>query len=745
MALPIPSEARQRQPAEVKSAWDFLSREDMARREFTARIKLNQLFYMGLYHFIVDVDGVSVRPDESLLEGVIKIPLFRNLVDRGSAAIMAQPSTWRAQQVGGTSDDYYAAQGASLFIREFERLNPVTTQNTSLARSLLIAGRAFKRLYVDTDLVPVEMPPQMLGIYERVKNEENQKKGLPPVRIERVVQSSNENIRAFIRLPILREMNLSPFSVYPETGAPSLDDSTEFVVHEVRSLEWVKANFPGAADKLESEMIQDKHAATRSGSPGARRHIYGHGQQTGDSFDSGAKLVHIYDHFKKLPYGAGYVQRITAGYGMRAILHEAEVDYHPIIDYASFPMADYYWDTPLCDSIVDLQRTLCVQFRDSVMAFQDSVKDIIVVPQGMRNLLSNEYNCIIEENPRAINSIRRLSMTSGAAQQAQVMASQTEEYMYKAFGFGDASRGVVKSHTSAQGLRLAQASDNSVMARIREHIDDGERRKYRKVLRFCGDPELFDEPRWIATSGNMSGETIARAVRHSDIAGVTDVELVDTIELPRDAATRLEYAVSLASAGMIPDVQTLRDFVKLGTSEIPEPSFEIIERRRASQINEMILKGVVIPAGMVAGMLGQGSGQLDPGTLIYYGKLPRMNGYGIGDPIIRGIDIQSIHIKELSDALREGQFPGQARLIAEALLEARKALAEGERQQAMADEADLMTRQSIAQQAGQIASTVAAGMVDQAAHGPRSVQSRPALPAKPKPETPKKTNSQESK
>lgn len=713
----------------VKEAWEFLQRADVARMENKARTKLNQLYYMNLFHFYLDPDGTCVRPDLSLISGMIKVPIFRNLVDRGAASIMAQPSTLRAVQTGGTSDDYYAAQGASLFLREFERTNPVSTANAALARTLLMAGKGFKRLYVDTDLVPIEMPAEALGIYERVKNERNAQKSLPPIRIDRVVPSYNENVRAFVQLPILREMNISPFSVYVENGATNLDECQEFCVHEVRSLSWIQANFPSEASRIKGELISDKHSPTMAGEVGAKRYIHGTGQQTGDSFSAAAKMVHFYDHWKKLPNGAGYHHTMTAGYGMKVVVLEEEVDYHPYIDYSSAPIPDYFWDIALCDSICDLQRILCIQFRDSVLSFQDAVKDIIVVPQGMKNMLHNEYNCIIEENPRVLNSIRRLSMTSGAAQQAMMLADKTEEHMYKAFGFGDASRGVLKSHTTTQGIRLAQAADNNVLARIRDEIDAGERRKGRKILRFCGDPELFDEPRWIATSGNLPGQTIARAVRHSDIGGVTDVEVVDSVELPRDLASRLEYATNLAAAGLIPDIQTLKDFVKLGTNELPEPSVEIIERRRANEINEMILAGVVIPAGMVAQLLGgQQGGQLDPGALVYYGQQPTMNGYNLGEPIIRGIDIQQFHIKELEDAIREGLFSRESRLIAEELLNQRRALAQAEADQARADEIDLLARQSMAQGSAQIASGVATAMAKQAADGPRSVASRPKIP-----------------
>lgn len=713
--------------SEARRMREFVYREDAAKRAWKGRFLVNRAFYMGLYHFYLNPDTTWLDYDPTLINGYIQVPIFRESVDRMASAIMGDKFSWRASQTGGTQDDAQAALGATLFLQGIESANSVHLNNVLIATTLLVAGNAFKRLYIEDDWVPVEMPGELFPRWLEMKNDANIKSGKPPVRIRDVMPSTYGNIKAFCTLPVIREQCVPPTSVVIETGARCLRDSTKFAVHELRPVDWVRQNYPGIDEKyLTGEIVSDKNAASPAGMTGAMRQNSGGDQQTGDMFSPGARLMHLYNTFERMQDGR-YQQVIYARQGFDVILDAKTVDFTDLVEYQSFKIdTDVFWCNALCDGIVDLQRHFARNVLGIIESFTAAVKEPIILPRSERNNLTNDYSPVLYEDSRNKGMIRRLPMSNGVIQASMAIAETFKGLMYEAMGIGDAMRGVTKTHVTAEGLKLTQQSDQSKLATLRKYIEDGEKDKLRKALMFARDPELFDEPRWIAMRGNESGMTIARAIRGADFAGISDVEIVDSIELPNDPAARLEWGIQLANAGLFQDPNALKDFLRLGTGILPQESDEQIERAKALTIIEMIKRGYIMP-GPAKMQEDPQTGEVvqSPGPMVFMAQTP-MNGYSPGDMIIRREDIQSIHIEELTRSLRLSEYDPMKRQIAEMLVMERIQIVQAEEQQAKASEIEMQVANSMATQAAQIEMQLANARLKMAGEGIAATKAIPA-------------------
>ena len=695
------------QGSEKSRIESFVQKEDGARRLFKTQAIVNQYYYQGLYHFKASPDGVYIETDTSLARGYVKMPILRNLVDRATATIMGQRSRFIASQTGGLETDYKAALGATLMIDEFDRANSVHINNIHLARLLVLMGKAFKRIYLEKDFVPIEAAPEQLQIYERVKQEMGD-----PVQMRDVVPSRDGMVRAYVNLPVVREQVMNPLTMLVQTGAHSLGEATEFCCHEVRPISWVKHKFPDFDHErlMHAENISNVYNAHDQGNVGNVRYIAGAGQQGGETFSATAKLVHIYDYYFKNADGT-YEHVVFASRKFIPLLRET-VDVHPFVEYSSNKMEGYFWDTAITTDIVDQQRTICWFWKQVLENYSSSVKDVIIVPQGMKTRLTTDFNHVIEENVAYASQIRKLNQSSGTHNIAMDIARSIKSEMFDSFGFGDTMRGVTKSHVSATAMNMAMNADSNRLGLIRTEIDNSERLKYKKVLEFS--KQVFDEPRVLASSGAESGASIYRAFTSRDLAGVGDIEISETIDLPRDAADRLQLAQELARGGLIESPDEFKDFVKLGTGWLPEHSTDQMERARAETINEWIRTGQAVPSGLM--MQDQfaderdqvGNGGISPDQLIYVGKV-REN---FGKPIIRPTDIHPIHIDVIEKALRSGTFSQQAEQIAMLLLQQRTDIARAEEEAQIARQLEMMARESVASQAGQMAMTTQSAVLD---------------------------------
>jgi hypothetical protein len=690
-------------------------RDEEARRklEWTASATVSLHQYRGIFHTRHRPGDTSYEVDQALVGGVLPIAVQPRITDLAVSTMMSQPSNWYAVQTGPDKEDYYAAQGKTLQIRDHDSRNAVHTINVRLARSLFLTAAAFKQLWLEDAPVAVELPPATLEMWLKMKSDFLKK---PVEIIGEPQQVSGGNVRIYTPQPVTREEFVSPFSVLMQTGARDLDSCTQFCVVEMRPIDWVRQQNFNRVDeselaRLRGDSIADrKNLAGQSTGIGLGGYYGGQSQVTGDQFGTDARVVRVANNWIKV--GArSWLQLVTVGDYDRFLVHFDEKPYHTYIDYHANQVDDYAWGASIAARIQPIQHTINRANTDLYENFHSLMKDTILAAPSARKSLSNHFGQVILVNSKMGDKVSRLEMPTNTHQALQGMVNMGIQQAYGIAGLGDASRGDIQTHQSAQAIQSAQRADAGPLQLIRTvTIDAGEQRKYKKVLQM--QAAVFDEPRWIACAGSNLGPPLSRMVRRSDLQGSTDVALHDSVSLPRGAAERLQLVTEWARGGLFMPgnegvLEKMRNFARVETDLIPEPTEERIEEERALREGEWVAAGMVYapPQAMVPGASPQLIPVLciDPTSPLYL------------SPLLQATDIHNIHIKQHSNDLRSGKFdhdPALKATMLRHLQEHQNAQMQIEAEQ-MAKQLEMEANMSIAQQAGQQALQTTAALLEQ--------------------------------
>lgn len=679
----------------IRSISEFLTRNAESKREWTAEAKVCVHNMRDIFYTRVDQDGRYIVADTKLAQGVFKVPIVRRLCSLAVASIMGQPGTFNAVPASHCADDVESAEAFTMLIRDMERYNATHVLNHHVGRALATTGSAFKRVYTQPSEVYVQLPNdgELLNYYIEAKQESLGR----PLQLIQQPQKVNDSIRFSALLPSVREQYVSPFSMIVETGCSNFRDCTEFCNIEVWPIARVGNEFPGFdIEKLRPENIQDTQSPVNGGTVGD---FSGRGDtsQMGTRVGSEHKMVRIYDYWKRLP-GFGWRHTVLVGSEPHVLLDE-QVAFTPYINYTMPRDDNFFWAKGLVSGVLDIQRAINRLATDRIATFVNQCKDILVVDPSVKNQLTNGYNqIIVASNPRSSVAPVRIPMATGAIDAMTALIRDHWELGKIAFGLGDASLGAVKSHVSAMAQSHATQIDQSPYDQVRALFDESERQKTEVMLRFAR--EVYDEPRLISIAGRDKGSVFSKAIGYRELGGRVDVEIVPSYDLPKNEHERLELATKLAAAGVFDPnaqgaVELIKDFIGVQTGLFPYPSELVKEKERARLESYWIETG----SAYVEQQINPETGQPEFGPVLYLGPnlqspAPR--------PFVRSIDNHEEHLKQHESDLRSGRLTAEQEQLLEIHMREHSTAINQALMIQKAEAIEMMSRESIASQMGQI-------------------------------------------
>lgn len=607
------------------------------RRKWQDRAVRSGYYDRGIFYYKVNnkAAGRLLLDERMANRGVLRVPLIRRLLNLAASTATSDDIGWQAVASGVDEDSVLSARAATFAMRDFViRENPARAQFKSF-RDALVTGHAFKRVWCENDYVTIVLPPDTLELYEAMSGRELRNWDRMP----------SGDIRAEAMLPVVRESDVSPFSVIVPPGTKEFDHAETIICTELKPLSWVVNNIPEHAREVPT---------TQSTSESTYNNIIG--GMGGRSFYTdqeyspmGNKMVRVYEIWMR--EGREWVLFWGVGEGMR-FLYEADetADFHPLVSMTVNPQGDLFWCDGMVEDVVDLQRDVCIAKTDLSISFHNSVKDIIFVPQDMKTPFSNDYSQIVPINPRSQIAPFRLPMPTDVHHHLMSHLNDSIQKMYEAFGMSDISRGNLPSRATTGGLALARETDTAPIMRTHNAFLEMERKKMLKALKFMAS--LYDEPRWVAISGQQ-GEIYAEAVRGKQFANISDVNPQPMGRLRGTVEERLERSVPLIQAGLFEDgaegrLERLRDFVHVQKDSVPEPSQDQIQRARAVRENSWIKNGR-------AGIYQEQAELTNPLEVGVRGEDPQgIEGPVIdekGMPLLGDYDIDEVHVEEHIRAL----------------------------------------------------------------------------------------------
>lgn len=686
----------------------FLETHGNAKREWTGRSTICLHNHKHIFNTKYEPDTFRIKEDRALSANLLKIPLIPRYIEIGTAMIGANYVEWQAVPDSVTREARMRADAVQVLIDQYERQNATFVNNQHIAASMLTLGHAAKRLYQDNDWQTIELEPEEAQIYAQIQEE-----GGVPIR--NAVRTDNGNVRMEVLLPVIREQYLSPFRIVAESGVQDLESCNKFIVYEDRPRTDISRFFPGFdLESVKPDSMPDTNSPTGYISYSGTRRSYN--QQTGSSYDAQMGLNRVYWCYERLNNG-NWLQTIYIGSKMQTLLEEpAEIQFHPIVWYGAKgrQIDECFWQYGPVDRCVDLQRAINRSATDQKLNFHSLMKDAIMVPQSMKNQMTNVYGSLIFYNERSQQLPRRLDMPTNTHQMLGEMISRDEAMMARLMGINDMSQGVIKSHVSGNAAAQSINATASPLSLISDGIDAAELVKIKKVLRM--QRSIFDEPRFFASVGKHAGETYARVVNRSDLMGYMDVRPMEVSRMPKEQQSRIQLGLQLAQSGMFSEenqsaVKKFREFVQIEKSTIPEGVDAQIEKHRALRALEMVRQGRVVAQGQ----MDPQTGQVVPAPLMYIDKTGGLS------PLVGPLDMSDVHIEIISEAIREEQFADkQQTSMALALLKEHQTRVQNAQMERYSQQLELQAKQSVATQAGQLALQTQGAMLN----SPTSVKSK---------------------
>lgn len=678
----------------------FTESHGNAKRDWTGRSTICLHNAQSTFHTRYNPNSYRVTHDDQLAKSLLKIPLLPRYIEIGTAMIGTNFVEWQVTPEAMTHEARVKADAVNVLIDQYESANSVFVNNQHIAAMMLTLGHAAKRLYQDYEWQIVELPPEEAQIYEQLQRQNG-------VSIGEVFKTDGGMVRIEAYLPVIKEQYISPFRIIVETGARDLESCNRFVVYEDRPRTDIARFFPEFdIESVRPDTIPDTHSP--SGYVAYQETGVLGGQQTGNSYDSMLALNRVYWCYERLGNGR-WVETIYIGEKLKKVLSPGrEIQFHPIVWYYApgRKLDEGFWQYGVVDRCVDLQRAISRSATDQKLNFHALMKDTILVPQNMRNQITNAYASVLWYDPRSNNMPRRLEMPTNTHQVLREMLQSDEAQMARLMGVHDMSQGVVKSHVSGQAAAASISSTTSPLSLISDGIDAAEEIKIKKMLRF--QRAIFDEPRFFASVGKNAGQTYAKTIQRADLLGYLDVKPVLQSRIPRDQQTRLQLGMQLATAGMFSQenseaIQRFKEFVQIEKGTMPLGIDSEIERHRAMRALQLIREDRVVSQG-----------QLDPQTMqVVPAPLQYVDKTGNLAPLLSQLDDNVIHQQVISQAIREEQFANpQHAALAMQLLEEHKQVLDRKSIEAMTKQLEMEAKRSVATQAGQIAMQAQSAMLN---------------------------------
>lgn len=604
--------------------------------------------------------------------------------------------------------DLFAQEACNQFLSDHWLRNHCQRRRDWLARNLIIGGDDFIELSYDPNQIgTVEMNANQLWAYEQLSGEKAR-------QVSQIGQDSQQIpiFRADVVVGGTTEKRVSADHIFVEDGPVEWDEVTRFVVMDFPSvhaarMQWADA--PGV-EYIRSYNIRDlKGAGQYSSVPGAYSDYHRYETQTDPTYASKYRQRTIIAQFW-LKEGTTWRRIVRTGENLQyEIADDGSLPLNPFTKYA-FSRTGDFWSQGLVQGMIGAAYSLNVRLTQLSRYLAHSAKTVWMVPFGSEmSVLSNDYNTIVRYDGLGTAPIMK------TADQSVLRMFQEAIEMDMAFlniggQLGEIGLGNVPSRTSAVVLRSTQDAVYSGLSLAASHLRDSDIECARKILYI--NQHMADVPRMAKVLGN-DGTVTMRAFQGADIMAGTDVKCATTDMSPQGRTQRLEAAIKLDERGMfLPDPmndERIRRFFSFVDGSSLSDIQPVDVRYSITEAND---EYSLMMAGKVAMLPAEFFFNVEQGKIREMGLNMTYLGYmdpENGEPaaLLQENQDDAAHVEQHTIQARDPNTPKNVRDLLNYHISAEhKPRIELKRLQAQAQQAEEMRRMSLADSAGQQATTV---------------------------------------
>ena len=397
---------------------------------------------------------------------------------------------------------------------------------------------------------------------------------------------------------------VNPYEIDVDPMATNLDDAEWIMRSKIRSLDWIKTNYPEKGHLVDKEDVQIHsfyeqrlkqivgiHGSSTSGQGGKNGLL---------DVDGPSAVVHDYREAKSEKYPKGR-HLVTAG---NVELYNGENEYkHGLLPYMKtdeITVAGRFWGGAVIEHMIPLQRVVNKAASNQVEDATLAGRPKLLVPKTAK-LRQEQFDAEPGEKieytvgPRGERP-ELLTPTSNHLA-TQTIIENAVRFMQEISSWHEVSRGILPSaNIPAEGIQLLQSADETAMGDTASNIDSSLIRLGKMVLSNCN--QFWGEER-LVRAGGEGARLEAMKVRGEDLVGQDpnadyfDVQVIPGSTMMRDPGKQREQVDYMLKMGILNPIAHRDVIVKLMDVANIESAFEDErqDEQYATRENEQMEQG----------------------------------------------------------------------------------------------------------------------------------------------------------